>query len=79
MKTVEIVKLLSSLSMGQMEAVAVGLAWYDPCHAERLKNVISVAQQERDLADLDLQKQHEMMSRAADEAYLDYAYNDLER
>lgn len=67
MKTVEIVKLLSSLSMGQMEAVAVGLAWYDPCHAERLKNVISVAQQERDLADLDLQKQHEMMSRVADE------------
>ena len=67
MKTVEIVKLLSSLSMGQMEAVAVGLAWHDPCHAERLKNVISVAQQERDLADLDLQKQHEMMSRIADE------------
>lgn len=67
MKTVEIVKFLSSLSIGQIEAVAVGLAWYDPCHAERLKNLIGVAQQERDLADLDLQKQHEMMSRVADE------------
>ena len=67
MKTVEIVKLLSNLSMGQMEAVAVGLAWYDEAQAERLKNTIIVAQQEVDQADLDLQKQHEMMSRVADE------------
>jgi len=74
----DLVRILSALSMDEIKLVGSALTRYDPCHAERLRNSIMVEQQEMNQADLDQEKQYEQMSRAADEAYVDYAYNDLE-
>ena len=66
MKLAKVVKVLSELSQKQLQSVADGLVWFDESQAERLKNSISVAQEERDLRYLELQKQHEFMDRSAD-------------
>lgn len=63
----DLVEDLIKLPPTDLQLVADSLAAYSPASAERLKNYIGYAQQERDLADLDLEKQHEMMSRVADE------------
>ena len=66
MKLAKVVKVLSELSQKQLQSVADGLVWFDESQAERLKNSISVAQEERDLRYLEFQKQHEFMDRSAD-------------
>jgi len=49
-KTAEIVKLLSELSIKEIEVMATALVWYDQCLADRVQNSISFQQQERDRA-----------------------------
>ena len=70
MKTATLIKELNALSYKQLQDLAAGLVWYDACQAERLRNSIIVAQQEKDLGELELQKQQEMMSRDSDMEYV---------
>ena len=51
-RTAKIVRLLSELSIKEIDVVATGLVWYDQCLAERLANAISFQQQERDRKEL---------------------------
>ena len=71
MKTAKLVKLISELTPQQMEALAAGLVWFDSTQAYRFCNALTVAQQERDLEELELEKQYEMMQRAEDSYNLD--------
>ena len=74
----DLVEDIIKLPNTDLQLVADSLAAYSPATAEHLKNYIGFAQQEWDALE-NQEKQYEQMSRAADEAYLDYAYNDLER
>lgn len=62
----DLVEDLIKLPHTDLQLVADSLVAYSPSSAERLKNYIGYAQQEWDLNELELQKQHEMMSREAD-------------
>ena len=59
----DLVEDLIELPPADLQLVADSLAAYSPSTAEHLKNYIGYAQQEWDLNELELQKQHEMMSR----------------
>ena len=74
----DLVEDLIKLPNTDLQLIADSLVAYCPYTAEHLKNYIGYAQQELDALE-NQEKQYEQMSRAADEAYLDYAYNDLER
>lgn len=68
LKTDKLALALSELSTNRMEELAATLVFLDDAQAERLKNAITVAQQERDLNELELQKQHTFMQYAEDQA-----------
>lgn len=44
----DVVAVLHRLSHTDIQALAEGLVWFDETQADRLKNCITVAQQERD-------------------------------
>lgn len=51
-RTAKIVRLISELSLKEIDILATGLVWYDQCLAERVKNALSFQQQERDRKEL---------------------------
>jgi len=61
----DLVEDLTKLSPVDMELVGDSLAAFSPATAERLKNAITVAQQEWDALE-DQERQYEMMSKEAD-------------
>ena len=64
-KSVAVISRLNAMSQKDLEALATGLVWFDGCLAERLKNCIAYAQQERDQAFLnqwEAERQAEMMA-----------------
>jgi hypothetical protein len=66
----DMVGIFHRMTPEDMQDLAEGLVWFDPCQAERLRNCIIVAQQDKDLGELELQKQQEMMSRDSDMEYV---------
>jgi hypothetical protein len=46
----KVIALLNKMPQTDLNALATGLVWFDECTAERLKNSIAIAQQERDMA-----------------------------
>lgn len=69
LRTTKLAVALSVLSMDRIEELANTLVHMDEGQAERIKNAIAIAQQERDLNELELQKQHEFMHRADEQYY----------
>jgi hypothetical protein len=67
LKTDKLAVALGALSMDRIEELANTLVFMDECQAERLKNAITVAQQEYDNQCLEQEKQYEMASRIADQ------------
>jgi len=61
----DLVEDLTKLSPVDMELVGDSLAAFSPATAERLKNAITVAQQEWDALE-NQERQYEMMSRDAE-------------
>jgi hypothetical protein len=57
---------ISCMNAKEMAMIAQTVVALDEGQAERLKNAIAVAQQERDLAFLEQEKQYEEASRMAD-------------
>lgn len=66
----DLVGIFHRMTPEDMQDLAEGLVWFDSAQAERLRNSIIVAQQDKDLGELELQKQHEMMSRDSDMEYI---------
>lgn len=64
-----IIQQLMGMSNNQFQDIANLLVWYAPADAERLRNCLMVAQQERDMEFLEREKQYEMMSRDSDMEY----------
>ena len=61
----DLYKLLN-MSDDEVKLLGESLVWFSDSMAERIKNSIMVAQQERDLAFLEQEKQNEEASRMAD-------------
>ena len=66
----DMVGIFHRMTPEDMQDLAEGLVWFDPAQAERLRNCLIVAQQDKDLGELELQKQQEMMSRDSDMEYV---------
>jgi hypothetical protein len=66
----DLIGIFHRMTPEDMQDLAEGLVWFDSAQAERLRNSIIVAQQDKDLGELELQKQHEMMSRDSDMEYI---------
>lgn len=61
-----IANIMANMSTVDMAELVETLVYMDECQAERLKNLITVTQQEYDNQNLELEKQYEMMSKESD-------------
>jgi hypothetical protein len=57
---------IASMSTAEMAELVETLVYKDECQANRLKNLITVTQQEYDNQYLEQEKQYEMMSKESD-------------